>query len=236
VNCGPEMLRIVQTRLGSNSVTSASFSVVRPRARLTAWRRDPTPTGGWVSQCSSTVGVDHVADFSGSVRTAHTSSIGRAMTTLVLASAVIVPSVPHNRGVAYDLERFVAAQEPVYHAVLAELHAGRKTGHWMWFVFPQVAGLGQSELSRFYAIAKLDEARAYLAHPVLGPRLRECASIVAGSRVASAEDMFGPIDAVKLCSSMTLFLRADPNTPVFSRVLDRWFDGEPDPATDARLA
>ncbi len=85
------------------------------------------------------------------------------------------PSVPHNRGVAYDLERFVSAQEHVYHAVLAELRAGRKTGHWMWFVFPQVAGLGQSELSRFYAIASIGEAQAYLAHPVLGPRLRECA-------------------------------------------------------------
>jgi uncharacterized protein (DUF1810 family) len=138
--------------------------------------------------------------------------------------------------VAYDLERFVSAQEHVYHAVLAELRAGRKTGHWMWFVFPQVAGLGQSDLSRFYAIASLAEAQAYLAHPVLGPRLRECAGIVAVARAASAEDMFGPIDSVKLRSSMTLFLRADPGTPVFARVLDRWFGGEPDPATDARLA
>jgi uncharacterized protein (DUF1810 family) len=138
--------------------------------------------------------------------------------------------------VAYDLERFVAAQEPVYHAVLAELRAGRKTGHWMWFVFPQVAGLGQSEMSRVYAIATLDEAHAYLAHPVLGSRLRECAGIVAASKAASAEAMFGQIDAVKLRSSMTLFLRADPAAPVFSRVLDRWFGGEPDPATDARLA
>ena len=93
---------------------------------------------------------------------------------------------------AYDLERFVSAQEHLYHAVLAELRAGRKTGHWMWFVFPQVAGLGQSEVSRFYAIASLAEAQAYLAHPVLGPRLRECAGIVAVARAASAEDMFGP--------------------------------------------
>ena len=137
---------------------------------------------------------------------------------------------------AYDLERFVSAQEHLYHAVLAELRAGRKTGHWMWFVFPQVAGLGTSEVSRFYAIASLAEAQAYLAHPVLGPRLRECAGIVAVARAASVEDMFGPIDALKLRSSMTLFLRADPDTPVFPRVLDRWFGGEPDPATDARLA
>jgi uncharacterized protein (DUF1810 family) len=138
--------------------------------------------------------------------------------------------------VAYDLERFVSAQEHVYHAVLAELRAGRKTGHWMWFVFPQVAGLGRSDLSRFYAIASIGEAQAYLAHPVLGPRLRECAAIVAGSSAPSADEMFGPIDAIKLRSSMTLFLRADADTPVFGRVLDRWFGGEPDPATDARLA
>ena len=103
----------------------------------------------------------------------------------------------------------------------------------MWFVFPQVAGLGQSEVSRFYAIASLGEAQAYLAHPVVGPRIRECAGIVAGSPAASAEDMFGPNHAVKLRSSMTLFLRADPDAPVFPRVLDRWFGGEPDPATDA---
>ena len=89
---------------------------------------------------------------------------------------------------ADDLERFVAAQEGVYPGVVAELRAGRKTGHWMWFVFPQVAGLGQSEMSRFYAIASLDEARAYLAHPVLGPRLRECAGIVLATEGRSAED------------------------------------------------
>ena len=143
--------------------------------------------------------------------------------------------MPHNRAVAYDLERFVAAQDPGYSGVVAELRAGRKTGHWMWFVFPQVAGLGQSELSRRYAIGSLDEARAYLAHPVLGPRLRECAGIVLATAGRSAEEIFGGIDAVKLRSSMTLFHRATPDEPVFSQVIDRYFDGVPDPATDERL-
>jgi uncharacterized protein (DUF1810 family) len=153
----------------------------------------------------------------------------------VTVSRLVPPSVPHNRSVAYDLERFIQAQAGVHERVVAELRAGRKTGHWMWFVFPQVAGLGQSELSRFYAIGSLDEARAYLAHPVLGARLRECAGIVADTPAASAEDVFGPIDAIKLRSSMTLFLRADPADPVFARVLERYFGGVPDPATDTRL-
>lgn len=144
--------------------------------------------------------------------------------------------MPHNRGVDHDLERFVAAQEHGYAGIAAELRAGRKTGHWMWFVFPQVAGLGQSELSRFYAIASLEEARAYLAHPVLGPRLRECAGIVLATEGRSAEAIFGGIDALKLRSCMTLFMRAAPGEPLFAEVLDRLFDGEPDPATDARLA
>jgi len=137
--------------------------------------------------------------------------------------------------VTFDLERFVAAQERVIDDVLAELRVGRKTSHWMWFVFPQVAGLGYSDMSRRYAIASLDEARAYLAHPVLGPRLRECARLVleAGSR--SAESILGAVDAQKLRSSMTLFHRAAPTDPVFREVLDRCFDGVPDPQTDIRL-
>jgi uncharacterized protein (DUF1810 family) len=105
----------------------------------------------------------------------------------------------------------------------------------MWFVFPQIAGLGSSHTSRTYAISSLDEARAYLQHPVLGPRLRECAAAVAASRTPTAEALLGSIDAVKLRSSMTLFLRADPAEPVFQQVLDRYFDGRPDPATDQRL-
>ena len=145
-------------------------------------------------------------------------------------------SVPHNRGVPYDLERFVSAQEHVYAAITAELRAGRKTGHWMWFVFPQIAGLGHSELSRFYAIASLDEARAYLAHPVLGPRLRECAGLVLATRGRTAETIFGGIDAVKLRSSMTLFARASPDEPMFQAVINGFFGGILDPATDERLA
>jgi uncharacterized protein (DUF1810 family) len=138
---------------------------------------------------------------------------------------------PHN------LQRFVAAQDSggTYERAVAELRRGRKTSHWMWFVFPQIAGLGSSQMSRTYAIASLDEARAYLRHPVLGPRLLECARVVAASPTATAEDLFGGIDAQKLRSSMTLFLRADPTQPVFQQVLDRYFDGQPDAATDQRV-
>jgi uncharacterized protein (DUF1810 family) len=137
---------------------------------------------------------------------------------------------------AFDLSRFVSAQAGVYELALGELRRGRKTSHWMWFVFPQIAGLGFSEMSRRYAITSLDEARAYLDHPVLGPRLLECARVVAATPGATAEDIFGGIDAVKLRSCMTLFLRARPAEPVFQQVLDRYFDGLADPATDERLA
>jgi uncharacterized protein (DUF1810 family) len=138
--------------------------------------------------------------------------------------------------VSVDLERFVAAQDGFIDRVLAELRAGRKTSHWMWFVFPQLSGLGRSEMSRRYAISSLAEARAYLGHPVLGPRLRQCSSIVAAAHAPSAEAIFGGIDAVKLRSSMTLFHRVDPGEPAFRAVLDRYFRGVPDPATDALLA
>jgi uncharacterized protein (DUF1810 family) len=129
----------------------------------------------------------------------------------------------------------VKAQEHVYSSVLDELRRGRKTSHWMWFVFPQLAGLGHSETSRYYAIRSLDAARAYLAHPVLGARLRECARLVADARAGSAEEMFGSIDALKLRSSVTLFHRAAPDERVFADVLDRFFGGTPDPATDELL-
>jgi uncharacterized protein (DUF1810 family) len=137
----------------------------------------------------------------------------------------------------YDLGRFVTAQDAggTYGQATAELRRGRKTGHWMWFVFPQIAGLGQSPTSRRFAISSLGEARAYLAHPVLGPRLVECAGIVAQAQDRTAEQIFGELDAQKLHSSVTLFLRADPGAPVFARVLDRYFDGLPDPATDRLL-
>ena len=117
-----------------------------------------------------------------------------------------------------ELDRFVTAQAAggTYEQALAELRRGRKTSHWMWFVFPQIAGLGHSPTSRHFAIASLDEARAYLDHPVLGPRLRECAGVVAATTGRSAVKIFGGIDAQKLRSSMTLFARADPDEPVFS--------------------
>ena len=137
----------------------------------------------------------------------------------------------------YDLQRFVAAQDAggTYQAALTELRAGRKTSHWMWFVFPQIAGLGYSPTSRTFAITSLAEARAYLAHPVLGARLTECAGVLAGLRGRTAEQIFGVIDELKLCSSMTLFARAAPGEPVFGQVLDQYFDGRPDPATEERI-
>ena len=135
----------------------------------------------------------------------------------------------------YDLQRFVAAQEPVMDRVRAELRRGRKTSHWMWFVFPQVEGLGSSGTARRYALSGLDEARAYLAHPVLGPRLVECAELAAAVEHGSAAEVFGYPDDLKLRSSMTLFARAAPDTPVFAAVLDRYFDGAPDERTLDRL-
>ena len=136
---------------------------------------------------------------------------------------------------AYDLERFLLAQQHVYDGVLEELRRGRKTGHWIWFIFPQIAGLGSSSTSRHYAIASLDEARAYLAHPVLGARLRECAAIVLATTRLTADEIFGPLDAMKVRSCMTLFHRAAPDEPVFRQVLDRFYGGVADEATDARL-
>jgi uncharacterized protein (DUF1810 family) len=135
----------------------------------------------------------------------------------------------------YDLVRFEAAQRDTYERAVAELRAGRKTGHWMWFVFPQIAGLGQSAMSRRYAISSLDEARAYLRHPVLGPRLAECAETLIALEGHDAEAIFGAIDAIKLRSSMTLFARASEDDSAYDAVLDQYFGGEPDPHTDGRL-
>jgi uncharacterized protein (DUF1810 family) len=137
----------------------------------------------------------------------------------------------------YRLERFVAAQDAggSYDAAVAELRAGRKRSHWMWFVFPQIAGLGQSPMSQRYAISSLPEAEAYLADPVLGPRLRESARILSELSGRTAEEVLGEIDAIKLRSSMTLFARAAPGEPLFRQVLERYFDGTPDPATERLL-
>ena len=137
----------------------------------------------------------------------------------------------------YRLERFVDAQNRggTYQRAAAELRAGRKLSHWMWFVFPQIEGLGASTMSREFAISSLAEARAYLDHPVLGPRLTECARILAATDGKRAAEIFGDIDAVKLRSSMTLFIAAAPDEPAFGEVLSRYFDGVPDEATLARL-
>lgn len=137
----------------------------------------------------------------------------------------------------FELERFVAAQDAggIYPLAVGELIEGRKASHWMWFVFPQIAGLGHSATSRRFAISSPEEARAYLNHTVLGPRLIECTGIAAGLRGRSAEQIFGTIDAQKLRSSMTLFMRAAPDEPLFEQVLERFFDGQPDAATDQRL-
>ena len=141
-------------------------------------------------------------------------------------------------GDPFDLERFVAAQDAhgTYGRVLSELRSGRKTSHWMWFVFPQIAGLGQSAMSRTYAISSLEEASAYHRHRVLGPRLTECTGIVTAISDRSAEQIFGITDGRKLQSSMTLFSRAVPDEPLFGRALDRYFHGTPDSATDTLLA
>jgi uncharacterized protein (DUF1810 family) len=134
----------------------------------------------------------------------------------------------------FDLQRFVRAQDEggTYEGALAELRRGSKVSHWMWFVFPQIAGLGQSAVSRRYAISSLAEARAYLAHPVLGPRLTQCSSVVAELEGRTAEQILGSIDAMKLRSCMTLFWHAGPQQPVFGHVLDRYFGGIPDPPTE----
>ena len=136
-----------------------------------------------------------------------------------------------------DLERFVQAQDQggTYDRALTELRAGRKTSHWMWFVFPQIAGLGRSQTAQRYAIESLDEARAYLDHPVLGPRLRGCAAVLTAQSGSTAEQILGGIDAMKLRSSMTLFSLAAPGEATFTDVLERYFEGEPDEGT-VRLA
>ncbi len=135
----------------------------------------------------------------------------------------------------HDLRRFVDAQAHTYDQALAELRAGRKRSHWMWFVFPQIAGLGRSPTARHYAIRDLDEAREYLAHPVLGPRLVEASQALLDLGTSDAEAVLGGIDALKLRSSMTLFEATAPDEPVFGEVLDRLYGGRRDEATATRL-
>ena len=135
-----------------------------------------------------------------------------------------------------DLERFVDAQDGVYDNVRRELQAGRKATHWMWFVFPQLRGLGHSETARHYGLASGAEARAYLDHPVLGARLRECVELVLRIDGRNAREIFGAPDDVKFRSSMTLFAGVAPDDALFERALARYFGGETDPVTTARLA
>jgi uncharacterized protein (DUF1810 family) len=138
-------------------------------------------------------------------------------------------------GDPYDLERFVSAQEQVIDGVKRELRDGRKRSHWMWFVFPQIAGLGRSEMAQRYAIGSLEEAKAYLAHPVLGPRLRECTELVLDVDGRTAHEIFGSPDDLKFRSSMTLFEHAADDGALFADVLDEYYDGDRDSETLDRI-
>uniref|UniRef100_E1TI07 Calpastatin n=1 Tax=Burkholderia sp. (strain CCGE1003) TaxID=640512 RepID=E1TI07_BURSG len=135
----------------------------------------------------------------------------------------------------YNLQRFVDAQQPVYARVVDELRAGEKRSHWMWFIFPQIEGIGRSPMAQLYAITGLDEARDYLAHPLLGPRLRECTAIVNGIQGKTLDEIFGYPDNLKFCSSMTLFARAAQDNELFRTALRKYCDDQPDPQTIARL-
>ena len=131
----------------------------------------------------------------------------------------------------YHLKRFVDAQEQAFDNVLTELKRGRKYGHWIWFIFPQLKGLGLSPTSEFYGITSLDEAKAYLQHPVLGPRLVQCTELAIAIQSSDAEEILGQIDAMKFRSCMTLFAAADPGQRLFSQALEKYFAGEGDPLT-----
>ena len=135
----------------------------------------------------------------------------------------------------FHLQRFVDAQQSVYDTVLSELRDGRKRSHWMWFIFPQISGLGHSVTSQTFALSSLAEAAAYLAHPTLGPRLRECAALVASVEGRSVEQIFDYPDDLKFHSSMTLFAHAAPREPVFAACLEKYFGGQRDPRTLAHL-
>ncbi len=136
----------------------------------------------------------------------------------------------------FHLQRFVAAQEPVYGQVCAELAAGAKTGHWMWFVFPQLQGLGRSTMAIRYSITSKEEAQGYWHHDVLGPRLKECVELVLAVKGKTAFQIFGTPDELKFRSSMTLFAQAVPDEPMFKRPLAKYFDGRDDPRTMELLA
>ncbi len=131
----------------------------------------------------------------------------------------------------YNLHRFLTAQAPTYNTVLTELRAGRKSSHWIWFIFPQIAGLGHSAMAQQFAIGSLDEAKTYLQHPLLGQRLRECIQLVLDVNGRSADEIFGYPDNLKFRSCMTLFLTAATDNTLFKSALDKYFDGQPDQLT-----
>jgi uncharacterized protein (DUF1810 family) len=135
----------------------------------------------------------------------------------------------------YDLQRFVSAQNPVYGQVCAELRSGRKESHWIWYIFPQLRGLGRSQTAAAFGIASREEAEAYLKHPVLGPRLRECTRLVNLVEGRSVNQIFGYPDDLKFRSSMTLFASVAPDNQIFKDALQKYFGGEPDPLTLERL-
>ena len=135
----------------------------------------------------------------------------------------------------YDLQRFIEAQNPIFEQVCSELRAGCKRSHWMWFIFPQIRGLGHSPTAAHFAISSIEEARAYLLHPVLGPRLRACTAVVNDLHDKTVEQIFGYPDHLKFRSSMTLFAHAANDNQLFKDVLKKYFDGVSDPLTLARL-
>ena len=136
----------------------------------------------------------------------------------------------------FNLERFLTAQADVYRSVIAELESGEKKSHWMWFIFPQIRGLGRSSTAREFAISGREEARAYLRHRILGPRLIECTELVLRIRARSLAEIFGSPDDMKFCSSMTLFAQASPDQAIFSEAIGRYCDGNPDSMTLLELA
>ena len=147
-------------------------------------------------------------------------------------SDTLKPLVP---GESFDLQRFLDAQAPVIATVMNELRSGEKRSHWIWFVFPQLRGLGRSSAAHYYGIPSLKEAEEYLEHPVLGPRLNECTALVCAVQGRSAEQIFGPIDALKFRSSMTLFAHAEGSGSVFHEALTRYYNGQADPLTAGML-
>ena len=131
----------------------------------------------------------------------------------------------------YNLQRFVDAQDPVFAQVCAELRAGRKSSHWVWFIFPQLQGLGHSSTAKYYAISGLEEAKAYLSHPILGPRVIDCCRLATGIQGRSIEEILGQLDSLKFRSSLTLFAHAASANQPFKAALEKYFEGKPDPIT-----